>query len=319
MYGNRLLSDFTEKVRIRQVENELRHKGCERIIVYLWRPEFERALDFARHDMSCYHIDDEYTFSDKEEPIRDSEDRVIRRVDQVIIHSRALMEKKGKINPNTFFVPNGVDFKSYATPREEPGDLKPISRPRVGYVGIIKKQLDLPLLVTLARNHKDFSFVFVGPVGKVSGVEKSLSDLQGMPNVHFLGGKPVEALPAYVQHMDVCMLCYDLTGYTKFIYPMKLHEYLACGSPVIGTPIDSLREFSDVIHLARTPEEWSHALDKALSPEERSPERLARRVRVAKEHDWDGLVRSIAGKLYGRLGEQIDVRRAVHGSTKTDP
>jgi glycosyltransferase involved in cell wall biosynthesis len=123
-----------------------------------------------------------------------------------------------------------------------------------------------------------------------------------MPNVYFLGGKPVDALPAYVQHMDVCMLCYEVNDYTQFIYPMKLHEYLASGRPVVGSPIRSLRDFAQIIRLARTPDEWSNALSDLLDPFYHSSTQVEARQRVARQYDWDTLVGQIARSFCDRLG-----------------
>jgi glycosyltransferase involved in cell wall biosynthesis len=256
------------------------------------------------YDLTCYHIDDEYMFSglDKEKPIEAREARLISRVDQVFIHSPALLEKKGRFNPHTMFVPNGVDYQAYATPQREPADLKPIPHPRIGYTGIIKLQLDLALLITLAERHRQWSFVLVGPQGNLGDRAAMMQRLSQLPNVYLLGGKPVAALPAYVQHMDVCMLCYEVNDYTKFIYPLKLHEYLASGRPVVGSPIRSLQEFGHVIRLARTPDEWSHTLNDMLAPTVNSAAQVEARRSIAQRYDWNTLVQLIARTWCNRLG-----------------
>jgi glycosyltransferase involved in cell wall biosynthesis len=123
-----------------------------------------------------------------------------------------------------------------------------------------------------------------------------------MSNVYFLGGKPVNALPAYVEHLDVCMLCYEVNDYTQFIYPMKLHEYLASGRPVVGSPIRSLQDFAHIIRLARTPDEWSNALGDMLDPVHHSCLQVEARRRVALQYDWNTLVAQIARTLCSRLG-----------------
>jgi glycosyltransferase involved in cell wall biosynthesis len=253
-------------------------------------------------DLSCYHIDDEYTFSAVGKSIEKREASLISRVDQVFIHSPALLEKKGKLNPQTTFVPNGVDYRAYATPRGEPPDLKPIPHPRMGYVGIIKQQLDLPLLAALAENHRQWSFVLVGPQGRDGQLAASIQRLSQMPNVYFLGGKPVDVLPAYVQHMDVCMLCYEVNEYTRFIYPLKLHEYLASGRPVVGSPISSLQEFAHTIRLAQTLDDWSTALSDMLAPVHHSSTQIEARRRIARQYDWNTLVARIARTMCNRLG-----------------
>jgi glycosyltransferase involved in cell wall biosynthesis len=302
VYKPHFLDILLERLRLRRARHVLRRQGCSKTIMYVWRPELAPALDLLPHDLSCYHIDDEYSFSEVEQPLDDYEASVIGRVDQVIVHSPALLEKKGGINPRTICVPNGVDYHAYATPQAEPADLKAIPHPRIGYVGMIKKQLDFGLLVELARRHQNWSFVLVGPKGTLGDQAKLVQELERMPNVYFLGGKPINLLPAYTQHFDVCMMCYAINGYTKFIYPLKLHEYLATGRPVVGTPIRSLLDFSHVVTLARTPAEWSVALTAALEPSASSPEQIARRQQVARAHDWDRMAEVIARTLAECLG-----------------
>jgi glycosyltransferase involved in cell wall biosynthesis len=153
--------------------------------------------------MSCYHIDDEYSFADVEQPTDEGEARLIRRVDQVFVTSLGLLDKKGHLNPHTLFVPNGVDYAAYVRPWPEPADLRPIPHPRVGYVGVIKKQLDLRLVYALAQRHRAWSFVLVGPQRHHEEIEPLVDQLRMLSNVHFLGEKPVSALPSYTQHMDV--------------------------------------------------------------------------------------------------------------------
>jgi glycosyltransferase involved in cell wall biosynthesis len=186
----------------------------------------------------------------------------------------------------------------------------------VGYVGLIKSQLDLPLLQGLARRHPGWSFVLVGPLPDKEPLAGRVRQLSQLPNVHLLGPKSVSALPAYAQHLDVCLLCYAMDDYTKYIYPMKLHEYLATGRPVVGTPIRSLQGFDDVITLARTPAEWSNAIAKALEPRAQAPALVGARRAVAQEHDWDRIVREIACTMAKRLGpayrERLEVVRPPH-------
>jgi len=294
-----LLARWIRRERLRRAQHILLARGVQKIILYLWRPQYAWALDLIESDLSCYHIDDEYTFSEIEKPLDDHEARLISQVDLVFIHSPSLLEKKGKLNPQTIFVPNGVDYSAFATLHPEPPDLGPIPHPRIGYVGRIKSDLNYSLLIDLARRHKDWSFVLVGPVENLDDRIVSIQTLAQMSNVYFLGGKPVTALPAYTQHLDVCMLCYEVNDYTKFIYPLKLHEYLASGRPVVGAPIRSLQEFAHLISLAYTVDDWSAALSAALNPSVDSAERRSARQAVAQQHDWHLLVSKIATAMLG--------------------
>ena len=303
-YRPEWLGDFTIRQRHVRARQFLLKKGCSKIILYLWRPEFEAALSTIPSDLSCYHIDDEYSFSTEEQPLDPDEVRLLNSVDRVFVSSPALMDKKGDINPNTSATPNGVDYTAFATALAEPSDLASIPRPRIGYTGVLKKQLDWSLLLRMTEKHPDWSFVFVGPVTH-DEIAASISELDSRPNVHFLGAKTTEQLRCYPQHFDVCIMPYVLNDYTKYIYPLKLHEYLASGRPTVGTPIRSLQDFSDSILLAQTHEEWSAALLEAMSPAQNDAVAVGARQLVARKHDWGVIVGNIATLMAEGLDEQL--------------
>jgi glycosyltransferase involved in cell wall biosynthesis len=294
--------------RTKRARRMLLRRGCRRIVLYIWRPSLATAAEGVRFDLSCYHIDDSYSFSDVELPLTEIEGKLIRNSDQVYLHSLGLLEKKGSINPNTTFVPNGVDYQAYSQKLPEPADLAAIPRPRIGYTGFIKKHLDWQIISQLSLDHPEWSFVLVGPLSPHDDIVKIVEDLKKRPNVYFLGPKPTRILCAYPQHFDVCIMPYQANDYTKYVYPLKLHEYLASGSPTVGTRIRTLSEFSDVVSLASTADEWSAAIAEALGPEANSAERRAARQEVAQQFDWERLVLKIATGMADGLGEEYATR-----------
>ncbi len=294
--------------RLKRARGGLLARGCEKIILYLWHPQFESALRCVPFDQSVYHIEDEYSFSPVELPMDPAEARLIRGVNRVFVLSPGLLEKKGRINPNTSYVPGGVDFALYARPAEEPADLAPIPRPRVGYSGYLKRQMDWKLLLELVRRHTALSFVFVGPQSPHPEIRAAIEEMRRMPNVYFLGPKSTHELAVYPQHFDVCIMPYVENDYTRYIYPLKLHEYLASGRPVVGTPLRSLQEFAQVVALPKNLPEWSAALALALAPAANSQPYRASRQRVARCYDWDLVVLQIARTVAQDLGPEFAER-----------
>ena len=313
-YGPAWLSKFMLRQRLLSASRILRDRGCRKIILYFWRPEFEPVLQMIPFDLSCYHLEDEYSFSRVERPMDPVEARLLSEVDQVFILSPALFEKKGKLNTHTLYLPGAVDFAAYSQPLSEPTDLAAIPHPRIGYVGSLKWQIDWNLLLKLTREHSEWSFVLVGPPSPHPEIDAALNELRGRRNVHFLGGKPSAEMMAYPQHFDVCILPYGDNDYTKYIYPLKLHEYLAGGKPLVGTPIASLAPLGDVVSLPKTSEEWSPAIQQALGRAENTAARRAARQDFAKEHDWWMLVRKISETLAQQLGPEYADRLARHFS-----
>lgn len=297
IYRPQAIGDWIRRQRVARARRMLTSRGCTDVVLYLWRPEFDWALDAIEADLTCYHIDDEYRFSVDDLPNDPREVALIGRVDQVIIHSRKLVEKKGNINPHSMCVPNGVDYAAYASPAPEPADIACIPRPRMGYVGVIKSQLDLALLLQLAQQKSEWSFVLVGPQGYLGNKAELLAQLVAQPNVYLLGNRQLVDVPAYMQAMDVCMMCYEVCDYTHFIYPLKLNEYLASGRPIVCSPIDSVKGLEQLVSIAGHVHEWALALHDALSERATSPHSIQARQQQAALHDWDHLVGQIADRF----------------------
>jgi phosphatidylinositol alpha-1,6-mannosyltransferase len=278
-------------------------------VLYLWRPSYVDALaSRSQFDAVVYHIDDEYTFTETTSAITADELELIREADAVIIHSPGLAERKGSINDSTYIVPNGVDYDRFTRRREQPQDLSAIPHPRIGYTGVIKKQLDISLVRRLVERCSTWSFVLVGPLGNLSGVEAEFEALSRAPNVHVLGYRDAGDLPAYQQHLDVCIMPYRLNYYTDCIYPLKLHEYLASGKPIVASPIRTLRDFSNVVSLASEVEEWVAAIKSSLTEEAHSDERVSFRRAIAAQHDWSILAAKTAGIMASALGGDVSKR-----------
>jgi len=308
------LAKLTARQRLKHACDLLRAQGCTKLVLYLWRPEFADALDLLPHDFSIYQVNDEYSFTTTEVPISPAESRLLKSVGQVVLTSPALMEKRGGFNPNTEFVPMGVDYWKFATPVPEPEDLRSIPHPRIGYMGYLKRQLDWPLMLELSTSHPQWSFVFVGSRRSHPELDGILNQLSGRPNVYFLGGKPTECLGGYPQHFDVCVMPYQMDDYTKYVYPLKLHEYLASGKPVVSSPIRSVEDFQHVVALADSREEWSNSIEEALSQHENTPNRREKRQAVAREYDWGPLVHKIARTIAVHFDVPIPEVSPIYGS-----
>ena len=100
------------------------------------------------------------------------------------------------------------------------------------FCGVIDERLDIPFVQGLARELPEWNLIFVGPTVKI---DPSL--LPRAANIHYLGMRRYEELPALIEHCDVALIPFALNEATRFISPTKTLEYLAARKPVISTPI----------------------------------------------------------------------------------
>ena len=102
------------------------------------------------------------------------------------------------------------------------------------------------------------------------------------PNIHYLGGKTYDQLPAYLSGWDVALMPFAMNESTQFISPTKTPEYLAGGKPVVSTPIkDVVRHYGHLegVKIADDADEFVAACEEALELVAQSRKRLARRSR----------------------------------------
>jgi glycosyltransferase involved in cell wall biosynthesis len=177
-----------------------------------------------------------------------------------------------KVTRDIMILPNGADvaaFDNTITNLEAPPeDLKDIPHPRLGWVGSLHAEVDYSLIFELASRRPAWNFVLIGQVTTHVNARADAERIQcdSLPNVHFLGSKRIDEIPRYLAHMDVNLMIYRLSDHSwiKAIYPLKLHEYLAVGHPVVSANVPSVRPFSKVVRIADGTDDWQLAISEAL-------------------------------------------------------
>ncbi|MCH8966815.1 MAG: glycosyltransferase [Planctomycetes bacterium] len=199
-------------------------------------------------------------------------------VDVVVATAESLTRSKVPRSGRTHYLPQGVNYEHFNAPRPEPPDLADIPRPRIGFSGQLSACCDLTLLRHVAVAFPRASLVFVGPVS-VDPVTLNL------PNVHFLGRRAYDQLPAYVQHFDVGIVPYLLNEWTVAVDPLKVLEYLAAGIPVVSTKIPELEKYRDAVLVAEDQEGFVRGVRRALA-EDKSVARR-RGEMIASRNTWE--------------------------------
>lgn len=194
--------------------------------------------------------------------------------------------KKGK-HPEVYAFPSSIDKKHFSKARSvtlEPADQFAIPHPRIGFFGVIDERMDIRLLRAIATARPDWQLVLLGPVVKIDP-----ATLPAHENIHYLGSKPYEQLPAYLSGWNVAMMPFAMNESTRYISPTKTPEYLAGGKPVVSTPIrDVISPYGDngLVTIAGTAEEFIQAIEQTLNMTD--PAAWLRAVDTFLENDsWD--------------------------------
>ena len=267
-----------------------RARGGRRPIVWYSRPEFVDYLGMLASKLSVYHVVDEYSgYGHPSKTASASpntkEARMLEAADIVIVVTQSLFESKSPHNPNTHVVMNAVDFEAYTQCNEKvPDDMAGLTGPIIGYSGLVAARLDLEMLADAATLRPEWNFVFVGTVNE-QYCESEIEHLRKLPNVMFLGYKPVDDVPQYVNHFDVCIIPYVVNLRAKHAGPLKMYEYAAASKPIVTTDFEAARTFEGRISIASDTNsfvrECQHSLDQRTTGND-----IAENRRIASENTW---------------------------------
>jgi glycosyltransferase involved in cell wall biosynthesis len=225
------------------IAREATRLGMGNACLWIYSPEYAAALEQIPHaglvfdlcdDIEAYHVDPAGSRASR---VRIT--RLLERADLTVVTSPTLADDVAARARGCILVPNGYDESLFDNqPRPVPDELAAIPRPIAGFVGALFGFIDYELLYRTALEMPEVSFVFVGRTHNEGrrGVER----LRTLTNTYFLGAKPQAKVPAYVSGFDVCLAPFKTDGVARAVSPLKIYEYLACGKPVVSTPLEGL-------------------------------------------------------------------------------
>lgn len=74
-------------------------------------------------------------------------------------------------------------------------------------------------------------------------LEKIITKFNLNSKIFITGYVEQKYIPEYLSLADICINTFDINNVTKRIIPTKILEYMACGKPVITTPLLGIKEF----------------------------------------------------------------------------
>jgi UDP-galactopyranose mutase len=228
------------------------------------------------------------------------EAELLQAADIVFTGGASLYEAKKGRHQNIHLFPSSIDVAHFASARQpmaEPADQASIPRPRLGHYAVLDERLDIDLIAYVADAQPDWQLILVGPVVKIDDAM-----LPRRPNIHYLGPKRYEALPAYLAGWDIAIMPFARNAATRFISPTKTPEYLAAGKRVVSTDIrDVVRSYGEagLVSVAGSPELFVRAIQRELDRSHDEAWLQAVDAALART-SWDRTADEMASLLQGR-------------------
>jgi glycosyltransferase involved in cell wall biosynthesis len=242
----------------------LEYKICDYILWY-YTPTaiaFTWRLDPLLVVYDCMY--ESSAFKSAPPGVKQRESELLKLADLVFTGGYGLYEAKRRLHHNIHPFPSGVDLEHFRQARREiaePMDQACIGRPRLGFSGVVDERLDRELLAAIADVRPDWQIVMIGPVVGIDPPE-----LPRRPNIHYLGDRNYQDLPAYLSGWDVAIAPFARDEST--IAPAETSEYLAAGIPTVSTSIrdvELLYGRRGLVEIADATDEFVAAVERLMN------------------------------------------------------
>lgn len=293
--GRSVLVYLMNQLRIYMIRNILKKTEYDQLVLWISTPYDNYGLigklgeNHVIYNL-CENHTEKHTNTGYKKMLVDEDKMLTKKAGAVIVASQTLYEERRLLNDNVHLVSNGVDYDeiSAGLGQQEPEPIRGISKPIIGYVGMVCGRLDYELLEGIAKRYSAYSIVLIGPIDKGCNIE---SRMRAHNNIHLLGPVQAHSLPAYLMRIDLFLLLYKQNYQNMAGNSMKLYQYLATGKPIISYPVAGAQEFQDVIYMAKDQEEYIGLVKRAIF--ENSGELKERRIEYARSNSWGKRIEQI--------------------------
>lgn len=307
--------EFVDRERRRLVQQALKSElvagQFEDPVQWFYDPMGVTAFDGHMNEIATVYdcMDELSKFKGAPPAIVERERELLARADVVFTGGRKMFESKSRFNSNCHFYGCGVDVAHFGKARDEsvsvPPDMAALKKPVLGYFGVVDERMDYELVAKLADANPDWSVAIIGPAIKVDPAQ-----FPQRPNLHWLGGRKYEELPAYCKAFDVCLMPFAMNEHTEFINPTKSLEYMATGHTIVSSAVpDVISNFGTVVKVAHSHDDFIQLCrQEAACPDQ---EAINRGLKMASENSWESIVNKLEGHIRDVLVRNNEVTSAA--------
>ncbi len=235
----------------------------------------------------------------------EAETRILKEADIISVSSKNLYREFSQFSKDVHYLPNAVDFDLFnriEVNNDRPFDLESSGNtPIIFFAGYLSRiRIDYSLLIELCEAYPQYLIVVVGTYEELDVVEYKLDQIH---NLLLMGNRRHESIPQYIQAAKVCIIPYLCNALNKSLFPMKLHEYLALGKPVVTTDFsEDLHAYQEVINISKSINEFIDNVGILVNENDQVIKQ--QRIKRAQENKWSDRIQHLESIIEKKLKSQ---------------
>lgn len=226
-----------------------------KIILWVHHPSNIFIALNLKPDILVYDYYDNFGYDSSgylEEKNFKNNNKILGLCDLIICTANVMYRQALEINKNSYLITNGFENSVF---NEEKINLLNNCE-IIGYLGNIRDWIDFELVKKLILKLKENQYLyFIGPVEK--NVSDKVDDLKRCSNFRHLEKIPFQKTGAYLKAFNVGIIPFKINKFMEGVMPNKFFEYIAAGIPVVTTALPDVIQYSDIINVAHSIEEFT--------------------------------------------------------------
>jgi hypothetical protein len=233
---------------VHNINNRRYHRGIKRVLkqfkwdevdlVNAFNPMYGKACKKLNlHSLTYYCYDNIAASAWMKSHGTRLEMELVRDVDRIIVSSPGLKEKFSKLSVPVDLVPNGMAASNFELSKDMPSDSIALA-----YVGAIDDRIDYEFIDKILELPLVSKLKMAGPLKTPDAVL-----LSKHRKVEYLGVLPKEEVGRSLSEVNTGLIPFLKNEFTKYIYPLKINEYLGKGMAVLTTDFADLTDFKEFV------------------------------------------------------------------------
>lgn len=218
--------------------------------------------------------------------------------DMIISTSKKLVEQTEEYvkkyctdSKPVYYLANAVDDELFEPRKqyEKPLDLVTGDKTLIYYGSLWGEWFDWDIIKTIANSNEKISINLIGDYTPINHIKEEMPS-----NLHFLGIKKQEQLPAYLKYSDFALLPFKTGKIGDYVSPLKIFEYISMDKHILATDLPDIQDYPKTF-ISPKVEDWIkqvNSIDTSISSEEET----AKRNLFINENNW-----------YSRCSKILDV------------
>lgn len=218
---------------------------------------------------------------------------------KLVEQTESYVKKYCTISKPVYYLANAVDDELFEPRKhyEKPHDLITGEKTLLYYGSLWGEWFDWDIIKIVASSSDTISINLIGDYTSVEHIKKEMPS-----NVHFLGIKKQEQLPAYLKYTDFALLPFKTGKIGDYVSPLKIFEYISMDKPILATALPDIQDYPKTL-ISENPEDWIKQINTVNLNDEEN--RTSQRDLFISENNWYSRCSKILDVLFPESSENL--------------